>query len=118
MGKGPKLNGSPAEPLLRLLAGSRTVHTKEGSDPAKIIGSCLARLASDGYIQRPANGLSDVSSRYALVCHAVIALSTATLLKRNPVEMRCIQPMHCRPAVESIPYVRGNALFSCNPDQA
>src|SRR5882724_330295 len=118
VGNEPRLNRSPSEPLLRLRAGSRPVHTKEGSDPAKMIGGFLARFANDRYIQLPANDLSNVSSWYALVCYAVIARSSATFLKREPVEMRCIQPMHCRPAVESIPYVRRNALLACNADQA
>src|SRR5579859_6103015 len=111
IGHEPRLNRSPSETLLCLRAGSRPVDAKEGSDPAKMVGCFLARFANHRYVQLAANDLSDVSRRYALVCYTVIALSSATLLKREPVEMRCVQPMHCGPAIESVPYVSGNPLF-------
>ena len=47
IGNQPRLNRSPSKPFLCLRAGSRTVHTKEGSDPAKMIGCFLTRLAHD-----------------------------------------------------------------------
>src|SRR5882762_4805332 len=72
IGNEPRLNRSPSQPFLRLRAGSRSVNTKEESDPAKMIGGFLARLADDPYVQMPADDLSDLSSRYALVGHAVI----------------------------------------------
>src|SRR6266481_2945138 len=76
IGNEPRLNRSPSQPFLRLRAGSRAIHTKEESDPAKMIGCFLARLADDRYVQMPADDLSDLSSRYTLVGHAVIPCST------------------------------------------
>src|ERR1700676_1242416 len=63
IGNEPRLNRLPSQPFLRLRAGSRAVHTKEKSDPAKMIGCFLARLADDRYVQIPADDLSDLSSR-------------------------------------------------------
>ena len=79
IGNEPRLNRSPSQPFLRLRAGSRAVYTKEVSDPAKMIGCFLARLADDRYVQTPADYLSDLSSRYALVGHAVIPCAPAVL---------------------------------------
>src|SRR4029077_9915077 len=83
-----------------------------------MIGCLLARLANDRYAQMPADGLSDLSGRYALVGHAVIPCSDGTFLVHEPVEMSSIQPVHRGPAVEPVAYKCGNALFSCNADQA
>ena len=51
----PRLNRSPSQSFLRLRAGSRAVDTKEESDPAKMIGCFLARLADDRHVQAPAD---------------------------------------------------------------
>src|SRR5579863_5428050 len=114
----PRLYRSPSQPFLRLSARSRAVYAKEMANPAKMIGCFLARFADDRYVQAPADRLSDLSSRYALVAHAVIARPSSTVLKHEPVQMSSIAPMHFGPAVEAIPYIRGNALFLCDADQA
>ena len=67
-----------------------------------MIGCLLVRLADDRYVQAPADCLSDLSSRYALVGDAVIRGSSTTFLKDEPVEMSGIQPMHCGPAIEPV----------------
>src|SRR5580700_10096010 len=66
----------------------------------------------------PADDLSDVSSRHALVGHTVIPSSDGTLLKREAVEMSSIEPMYRGPAVEPITYIRRNTLFTCDANQA
>src|SRR6266478_5218529 len=104
--------------FLRLRAGSRSVYTKEESDPAKMIGCSLARLADDRYVQLPTDDLSDLSSRYALVGHAVIPCSDGTFLEHQPVEMSSIQLVHRGPAVEPVAYKCGKALFTCDANQA
>src|SRR6266446_10341022 len=104
IGNEHRLNRSPSQPFLCLRAGSRAVHTKEESDPAKMIGCFLTRLADDRYIQMPADDLSDLSSRYTLVGHAVIPCSDGAFLEHEPVEMSSIQPVHRGPAVEPVPY--------------
>src|SRR6266851_2515306 len=114
----PRLNRSPSQPLLRLRAGGRPVHSKEESDPAKMIGCFLARFANDRYVQLAADDLSDLSSRYTLVCYAVIPLSSVTFLENEPVEMSSIEPMHSGPAVEPVAYDCGNTLFARDADQA
>jgi hypothetical protein len=81
-------------------------------------GGFLARFANDPYIQLPANDSSYVSSRHALVGHAVIPCRDGTLLKRQPVEMGGIEPMHRKPAVKTVAYKCGNALFTCDANQA
>src|ERR1700730_17181174 len=83
-----------------------------------MIGCFPARLADDRHVQLPADDLSDLSSRYALVGHTVTPCCDGTLLKRQPVEMGGIEPMHRRPAVESVAYKSGNALFTCDANQA
>ena len=103
---------------MRQHAGSRSVYTKEVTDPAKMIGCFLARLADDRYVQMPANDLSDLSSRYALVGHTVISGYTGAFLKRESVEMSSIEPVHRGPAVEPLAYKCGNALFTRDADQA
>src|SRR6185369_8922639 len=118
IGNEPRLNRSPSQPFLGLRAGNGAVHTEEESNPAKMIGCFLARLADDRYVQMPADDLRDLSSRYALVRHAVIARPSGTLLKHAPVQMSCIEPMHCGPAVEPIAYKCGDALYTCDADQA
>src|SRR5258705_5781304 len=118
IGNEPRLNRSPSQLFLSLRAGSRAVHTKEESHPAKMIGCFLSRLADDWYIQMPADDLSDLSSRYALVGHPVIACSDGTALENEPVEMGSIQAVHGGPAVEPVAYKCGNALFTCDANQA
>jgi hypothetical protein len=88
IGNESRLNRSPSQPLLGQGAGSRDVHTKEQTNPSKVIGCFLARLADDRYVQMPPDDLSDLSSRYTLVGHAVIPCSDGTFLKREPVEIR------------------------------
>src|ERR1700704_1958059 len=105
----PRLNRSPSQPFLRLRAGSGAVHTKEESDPAKMIGCFLARLADDRYVQMPADDLSDLSSRYALIRHAVISGCSRAFLKREPVETSGIAPVYRGPAVETVAYIGRNA---------
>jgi hypothetical protein len=112
------LNWAPSQPLPGLRAGSRTIDTKKVADPAKMIRCFLARLADDRYVQMPADDLSDLSSRNALVGHAVIRRAGGSFLKRKPVEMRSIEPMHRWPAVEPVAYICGNALFTCDANQA
>ena len=90
---------------------------KKRADPAKMIGCFLARLADDRYVQAPADDLSDLSSRNALVGYAVITASSRTFLQHEPVEMSSIEPVHRWPAVEPVAYISGNALFSCDADQ-
>src|SRR5437764_12672418 len=86
IGDEPRLNRSPSHPLLRQRAGSRSVHTEEVSDPAKMVGCFLASLADDRYVQVPADDLGDLSSRYALVGNAVIPRSGGALLDLEPIE--------------------------------
>jgi hypothetical protein len=76
IGNEPTLNRSPSQPFLCLRAGSRPVHPKEESDLAKMIGCFLARLADDRQVQVSADGLSDLSSRYALGGYTVLACSS------------------------------------------
>src|ERR1700722_10440317 len=66
----------------------------------------------------PADELSDLSSRYALVNHTVVPCSDGTFLEHESVEMSSIQPVHRGPAVEPVAYKCGNALFTCDANQA
>src|SRR5580658_7002418 len=118
VGNQPRLDRSPPQPFLRQRAGSRTVDTEEVSDPAKMIGCFLARLADDRYAQMPADGLSDLSSRHALIGHAVIPGADGTFLEREPIEMSSIQPVHRWPPVLPVTDKCGDTLFPCNADQA
>jgi hypothetical protein len=65
----------------------------------------------------PADDLSDLSSRYALIRHAVIAGSRGTLLKHEPIKMSSIDPMYGRPAVEPVADIRRNSFFARNVDE-
>src|ERR1700722_11757412 len=118
IGNEPWLNRSPSQPLLRLRAGSRSVYTKEASDPAKMIVCFLARLADDRYVQMPADNLRNLSSRYALVGHAVILGARGTFFEHEPIEMSSIKPVYRRPAVESVADKCGNTSFTCDANQA
>src|SRR5271154_1368664 len=117
IGNEPRLNRSPSQPFLRQCGGSRAVHTKEASNPAKMIGCLLARLADDRHVQTPSDDLSDLSSRYALIGHTVVPCTSRFSLEREPIEMSSIEPVHRGPAVEPIPDICGNALFACDADQ-
>src|SRR6266481_9627331 len=97
IGNEHRLNRSPSQPFLCLRAGSRAVHTKEESDPAKMIGCFLTRLADDRYVQMPADDLSDLSSRYALVGRAMIDRASRSFLKHEPIKMSSIESMHSGP---------------------
>src|ERR1700723_1619741 len=66
----------------------------------------------------PADDLSDLSSRYALVNHTVVPCSDGTFLEHESVEMSSIQPVRRGPAVEPVAYKCGNALFTCDANQA
>ena len=50
-----------------------------------MIGCFVARLADDRYVQAPADDLSDLSSRYALVGDAVIRGTSNAFLKHESV---------------------------------
>src|ERR1700751_3769189 len=118
IGNQPRLNRSQSQPLLGQGAGSGNVHTKEETDPAKMIGCFVARLADHRYVQMPADPITALSSGSALVCHAVISGCSGAFLKREPVEMSRIESMHRGPAVEPVAYKCGNALFPGDADQA
>src|SRR6202040_22092 len=66
----------------------------------------------------PTDDLSDLSSRHALVAHAVIAGSRGSFLQHELIKMSSTEPMPRRPAVEPAADIRGNALFTCDADQA
>src|ERR1700735_3002501 len=83
-----------------------------------MIGGFLARLADDRYVQSLADNLSDLSSRYALIGHAVIPCVGRLFLEREPIKMSSIDPMYSRPMVEPIPDICGNALFTSDANQA
>src|ERR1700674_3020955 len=83
-----------------------------------MIGCFLARLADDRYVHAPADCRRTLSSRYALVGHAVIQVADGSFLEREPVEMSSIQPVHRGPAVEAVAYKCGNSLFTCDANQA
>src|SRR6266576_5400138 len=117
IGNNPGLNRSPSQPFPGQRAGSRAVNAKEASDPAKMISCCLVRFADDRYVQATADCLGDLSSRYALGGDAVIRSSSSTSLKHEPVKVSRIEPMHRGPAIETVPYKCGNALFTCDADQ-
>jgi hypothetical protein len=104
IGNEPRLNRSPSQPTLRQPAGGRSVYAKEESDPSKMIGCFLARLADDRYIQMLADDLGDLSSRHALIRHAVISGCNGGFLERESVETSCIDPMHRGPPVEPVAY--------------
>ena len=76
-----------------------------------MVGCFLARFADDPYVQAPSNDLCDLSSRYALIGHCVICSHSRTFLEHEPVEMSCIEPMHCCPAVEPVVDKCGNACY-------
>jgi hypothetical protein len=78
-------------------------------------GCLLRRLGDDGHVQAPADYLSDVSHRHALVGDPVISGSRSTLLKHEPVEVCSIEPVHRGPAVEPLTHIRRNALFRAMP---
>src|SRR6202035_538865 len=83
-----------------------------------MFGCFLARLADDRYIQMPTDDLSDLSSRYALVGHAVIRDSSGTFLKHKPVKVSGIESVHGGPAVEPGADICGHALFTCDANEA
>src|SRR5580658_2371202 len=117
VGNQPGLYRPPSQSRLCLRARSRTVDTKEVSDPAKMIGCFLARFADNRYVQATADCLSDLSSRYALVGDAVIRGTSNTFLKHKPVKVSRIEPMHRWPAIKPVPYECRNSFFTRDADQ-
>src|ERR1700731_299981 len=81
-------------------------------------GCFLARLADDRYVQAPADCLSNLSSQHALIGNTVILGPSSTFLKRKPVKVSGIESMHSGPAIEAVAYIRRNAFFARDTDQA
>jgi hypothetical protein len=83
-----------------------------------MIGGFLARLADDRYVQMPADDLSDLSNRYALVGNAMIGGSSSTFLKHKPVKVSGIESVHCGPTVEPVTHIRRNTFFTRDADES
>ena len=54
----------------------------------------------DRYLQPPADCFRNLSNRHTLFCDRVIPRPGRSLLKRQPIDGRRIEPVHRRPAVE------------------
>src|SRR5271154_5108053 len=87
-------------------------------EPAKVLGCLLRRLGDDRHIQAPADDLRDLSKRYTLFCDRVIAGSSRSLLKRQPVEMSSIEPMRRGPAVKAVADIRRDTFLTGHIDHA
>ena len=113
----PGLNRPPSQLVLRQRAGSRAVNAKEASDPAKMIGCFLARLADDRYVQATADCLGYLPGLHSLVGDTVIGGSSTTFLEHESVKMRSIDPMHRGPAIQTVANKCGNTLLTRDADQ-
>ena len=112
--------------LLRLLAKrfpssmtrGQVVDRCERRKPAKVVGCFLGGLADNRHVQAAAKRACDLSEGHAFFGDPVIPRSCGTLLQHEPVEMRNIEPVDSRPAVEPFAQIRRDALFTPNPNKA
>ena len=87
-------------------------------DPAKMGGCLVAGFGDDRYVEAPADHLGDIASRDAFLGNAVVCGAGGTFLNHEPVETRGIEAMHCRPTVETVTHVGGNAFFARDANQS
>src|SRR5580704_12149793 len=85
-------------------------------EPTKVLACFFSRLGDDRHLQAPADHLRDLSKRYTLFCDRVVAGSSRSLLKRQPVEMRGIEPVHRWPAVTSVADIRRDTFLTGHID--
>src|SRR5258708_38842234 len=83
------------------------------------MGGCFfAGFADNRYIQMPADDLSNLSNRYALIGDAVISGCKGAFLNREPVQMSSIEPVHRGPAITTVPHIRRNTFLTRDVNQA
>src|SRR6266850_1837043 len=87
-------------------------------EPLKMAGCFLGSLADDWHVQAAADYASNVSERHALFGDRVILGHYGLLLKHEPVETSCIEPMHRGPAIEPVAHIGRNALLTRETDEA
>src|SRR5215472_9456659 len=59
----------------------------------------------------------DVSEHNALFRNPMKPGPRRSLLECKPKKMRCVEPVHSGPAIESVASIRRNTLFTCHVDQ-
>jgi len=79
-------------------------------------GCCLGGHGDDRYLQAPADGFCDLSNRHTLFVDRVIPRPGSSLLKRQPIEGRGIEPVHRRPAIEPVANISRDALLANKSD--
>src|SRR5262249_56407042 len=115
-GDGPRLSWAPSKLFLRSHVRGRNVEREEAREPGKMIGCFLARFRDDRHLQASTDDVRDVSRRHALVRNPVKRGSCGTFLERQSEEMRGIEPVYSRPAVEPLADIRRNALRARDAD--
>ena len=104
-----------AERELRPCARGRVVDPREMREPAEMAGGFFGSLADDRQIQAAADDAGDVAERDALFGDPVIPAARNTLLEHEAVETGRIEPVHGRPAVESLAQIGRGALLPPSP---
>lgn len=112
------LGWAPAELFLGFRAGSRAVDGDEVRHPIEMSAGFVGRLAHDRHVQTAADHGSYFAEGNAFVADSMILGACFAFLKREPIETSGIEPVDCRPAIRSITYVSGDALFASDADEA
>ena len=64
-------------------------------------GSLFGGQGHDRDFQTSTDRFCNLSNRHTLFCDCVIPRPSGSFFKRQPIEGRCVEPMHCGPAVET-----------------
>ena len=82
------------------------------------MGGCLlGRLSDNWQVQASTDHYRNVFRWYALVRDSVIDGSDGALLKREPVKVSRIEPVHGGPAVKAVAHMRRNIFVACDADE-
>jgi hypothetical protein len=111
-------NRPPAEELLGRGARGRVVQLHERAQEAEVGGGLVGFDADRGQVQAPADGLGDVTERYALVTDSVQPRPGRRGFQRQPVQPGRVELVHGRPPAGPVADVAGDALVAGDPDQA
>ena len=92
----------PSQEFLCLLARRRVVGRHEGGEEAEVGARVLGGNADNRQLQLPADSLSDVPERHALLAGSMQSRTSRGGFRGQPEQARRIESMHGGPAVRSI----------------
>ena len=83
----------------------------------EVVWPFFRRNADDRHTQVAADDPGDVAERHAFVGHTVQPCSRRSVFESEPVEVRRVERMNCRPPVGAVADVGSHPFFAGSADQ-